>query len=176
MSSVRVVVVQVEGSVEHVVQVCEQLRLSLAPTPEMAAVAPTAQAQDKWGPPAQPSYAPPRPQSATDAAPTASRPVGPGSVRDQRRAAMEGADGVRDVVLPPHESMVRRPKHQLFEDLAAAIPHVGDTVRVNDFVRDEAEKQTLKAGIDKFGGDARFRWLRGMAGGARPARIRREKL
>lgn len=160
MSAVRVVVVQVEGSVEDVVQVCERLRLCLPPTPEMAAVAPTAQAQDKWGPPAQPSYAP---------------PSGPGSVRAQRVAAEQAELGARDVVVPPHPSTTPRPKQQLLGDLAAVIPEVGDTVKVADFCRDDSERTRLRDFIDKFNRDERFRWVRGQAGGARPARIRREK-
>jgi hypothetical protein len=85
-------------------------------------------------------------------------------------------DGARDVVVPPQESDMRRPRGRLYEDLDAVIPEVGDTVRVSAFVRDDAERQLLKLGIDKHDGDPRFKWIRGSSGGARPARIRRERV
>jgi len=170
MSTVRVVIVQVEGSVEDVVQVCEQLRLSLpegtqAPRQQgTQALHSVPRSLDASVPPQAPT-APPKPAAA---------PVA-GSIRDQRRAATADAEGARDVVVPPHPTQTRRPSRELMEDLAKVIPEVGDTVRVNNFARDPVEKQMLKNAVNKHGGDPRFKWLPGIAGGARPARIRRER-
>lgn len=185
MSSVRVVVVQVEGSVEDVVQVCEQLRLSLpaaAPMPQPAPVMHHQPQPMHREPAPMPRAEPARSLEQAGATPSVAPASGGlptitvASVRDQRRAAADEADGIRDVPVPPHPTRTRRPRHQLIEDLAAIIPVVGDTVKMREFVRDDAEIQILKAVCRKATGDPRFRWMPGIAGGARPARIRRERL
>jgi hypothetical protein len=87
-------------------------------------------------------------------------------------------DGISSQQADPGDGLPSPPtRHwpELHTALLAAIPEVGDEVRIRDFTPSHTERSTIRNHLMAKCDDERLQWVSGSRGGNTPARIRRIK-